>query len=265
MSWRPKLNISDGLVDLVAKNPYAEAGRSIGAGLIDLGQRKVKDAKEADIEAKKEQRRREQQEAQYAKNWVFNKPASQQVLDLYSTDKNSPLASPDAPTNANAVLRNTDFGKEEKAKPWKQFKGADGRIRTQFTDGSVQIGGYFYNPKNYKTFIDKNLNLIQYDPDNPSQLINLGKTFNYAEEQMKTAAKYREKKGFNPRQNGHIEIMPELVEKFENAGFVLPRINGKVFITKEQKAHLMKNINKKIGTDTGSINIDKRTGASSQW
>lgn len=56
MSYRPKLNVDARLVDLMAKNPWAEAGRSIGAGLIALGERKNLRAKEAKADKEKEQK-----------------------------------------------------------------------------------------------------------------------------------------------------------------------------------------------------------------
>lgn len=266
MSWRPKLNISDGLVDLMAKNPYAEAGRNIGAGLIDLGQRRVKDAKEADTEAKEEEKRTQKMMAQAAKNRALNPKASEAFLNQYGVTKDSPLYSLDAPTKGNADLGLVDLGKHEAPKAWKQTKGADGDDVIYFDDGSSKKGAKFFQEKDYGHFTDKDGQYTLYNKANPKEKIVLGKTFSQAEAWAKyNQSKHEEKKGLNPQQNNYIEIRPELAEKFEKSGFVLPRINNKVFLTKEQKARLMKIVDEKLNTDIGSKNIDKRIGASGQW
>lgn len=193
MSWRPKLNISDGLVDLMAKNPYAEAGRNIGAGLIDLGQRRVKDAKEADIEAKEEEKRTQKMMAQAAKNRALNPKASEAFLNQYGATKDSPLYSLDAPTKGNADLGLVDLGKHEAPKAWKQTKGADGDDVIYFDDGSSKKGAKFFQEKDYGHFTDKDGQYTLYNKANPKEKIVLGKTFNQAE----NWAKYNSSKQSN--------------------------------------------------------------------
>lgn len=77
MSYRPKLNVDARLVDLMAKNPWAEAGRSIGAGLIALGERKNLRAKEAKADKEKE----EKLKAIGALNEITNPELSQKMKE----------------------------------------------------------------------------------------------------------------------------------------------------------------------------------------
>lgn len=148
MAYRPKLNIDTRLVDLMAKNPLAEAGRSIGAGLIALGERKNIRAKEAKAEKEKQ----EQIKAQGALNALTNPKLAEEF----------------AKTGANLGLINLQPPKEKQIHTTKVRE--DGMLMNIFADGSNESANF--KPKDtIQQQLENNLTLQEYK-DNFTQSEN---------------------------------------------------------------------------------------------
>ena len=140
----PRLDISPSLIQFLS--PTGNAFRTAGSALVDLGTQKVQDAKD---EAAKNELLAKQQalmNATASKNRALNPEAVNRINTSYGITPDSPLANPNAPTQANKDIGLVDLGLPQKPET------------PVFKDVSIN-GKNFIHKYNSKTGLFENTNL----------------------------------------------------------------------------------------------------------
>lgn len=178
----PRLDISPSLIQFLS--PTGNAFRTAGSALVDLGTQKVQDAKD---EAAKNELLAKQQalmNATASKNRALNPEAVNRINTSYGITPDSPLANPNAPTQANKDIGLVDLGLPQKPEKhtYDNFKTVDGNI-VDVTTGKVVYKGDnpktpSYGEKYVEFFTDTENNRVGVRGDGSKVVLGKAKDYN---------------------------------------------------------------------------------------
>jgi len=239
---RVSYNPNPSLIPLISG---ANGFKGLGDALVSLGDDKIKSAKEAAAKTELKAKESALAQATVAKNMALNPEAVKAVQSSYGIEEGSALASPSAPTVANASLGLVDLGKADKPlKPTYDNYKTVGKNLVDVTTGKVVYSApndgttTAYNDKFVEFFTDDGGNRLGVKGN--GQKVNLGKAkeYNVANEDKRIPDGMMATDG----------LSGDAIMYLRDNGLVRS-INGKYYTTKEARARAMEN-------SVGNIDIE---------
>lgn len=177
-----RLDISPSLVQFLS--PVGNGFQTAGKTLVDLGTQKVQDAKDEAAKNELLAKQQAQMNATASKNRALNPGAVNAINASYGITPDSPLANPNAPTQANKDIGLVDLGLPQKPMKanYDNFKTVDGNI-VDVTNGKVVYKGDGAKTPNYRDkfvefYTDAENNRVGLKGDGSKVVIGKAKDYN---------------------------------------------------------------------------------------